>query len=176
MKVKINYTLILTSLFRSHSLFRGLTTRIFITIIKILQKFTPLYCCRWIWIFLSWKENPLKSARSWSRQFPLSGHAFVCLQSSVIYWATVKCHDTNTSETYVGLTENDFKKRYRNHIASFCHAKHRNSTELSKHIWTLKDSNIDHSITTIVFYHFLCITKCVLSMFAPKSSHGQIFF
>ena len=75
---------------------------------------------------------------------PLNGN---CLQSSVIYQATVVRNDNNTSETYIGLTENDFKTRYRNHSASFRHAKHRNSTELSKHIWTLKDSNIDHSIS-----------------------------
>ena len=73
--------------------------------------------------------------------------AFKTLQSSVIYQATVKRHNTNTSETYIGLTANEFKTRYRNHIASFRHAKHRNSTELGKHIWTLKDSNIDHSIS-----------------------------
>ena len=76
--------------------------------------------------------------------FPLSGN---CLQSSVIYQATVKCNVNNTSEMYIGLTENNFKTRYRNHTASFCHAKHRNSTKLSKHIWTLKDSNIDHSMS-----------------------------
>ena len=75
---------------------------------------------------------------------PLKGN---CLQSSVNYQATVKRHDTNTSETYIGLAENDFKTRYRNHIASFRHAKHRNSNELSKHVWTLKDNNIDHSIS-----------------------------
>ena len=34
-----------------------------------------------------------------------------CLQLSVMYQATVKCHDTNTSETYIGLTENNFKTR-----------------------------------------------------------------
>ena len=33
------------------------------------------------------------------------------------------------------------------HIASFRHEKHRNSTELSKHIWPLKDKNIDHYIS-----------------------------
>ena len=68
---------------------------------------------------------------------PLDGN---CLQSSVIYQATVTRKDNNTTETYIGLTENDFKTRYRNHTASFRHAKHRNSTELSKHIWTLKDN------------------------------------
>ena len=53
----------------------------------------------------------------------------------------------NTSETYIGLTETDFKTRHRNHTASFRHAKHKNSTELSKHIWTLKNDNIDYSIS-----------------------------
>ena len=70
-----------------------------------------------------------------------------CLQSSVIYQARVVCNDNNTSETYIRLTVNNFKTRYRNHSASFWQAKHRNSTELSKHNWTLKDSNIDHSIS-----------------------------
>ena len=61
--------------------------------------------------------------------------------------ALVTRKDNNTTETYIGLTENDFKTRYRNHTASFRHAKHRNSTELSKHIWTLKDNNIEHFIS-----------------------------
>ena len=59
---------------------------------------------------------------------PLNGN---CLQSSVIYQATVKRNNNNTSETYIGLTENDFKTRCRNHTASFRHAKHRNSTDLN---------------------------------------------
>ena len=37
--------------------------------------------------------------------------------------------------------------RVRNHTASFRHAKHRNSTELSKYIWTLKDNNINFFIS-----------------------------
>ena len=75
---------------------------------------------------------------------PLNGN---CLQSSIIYQATIKRKDNNTSETYIGLTANDFKTRYRNHTTSFRHAKHRNSTELSKHIWSLKDDNIDYVIS-----------------------------
>ena len=63
---------------------------------------------------------------------------FNCFQSSVVYQATVTRSDNNTSETYIGLTETDFKTRHRNHTASFRHAKHKNSIELSKHIWTLK--------------------------------------
>ena len=93
-----------------------------------------MICCQqsYLWIYLC--ENTC----------PLNGN---CLQSSVIYQTTVKRNDNNTSETYIGLTENAFKTRYRNHTASFRHTKHRNSTELSKHVWSLKDSNIDYSIS-----------------------------
>ena len=76
---------------------------------------------------------------------PLDGN---CLQLSVIYQATITRKDNNTTETsWLRLRENYFKTRYRNHTASFRHAKHRISTELSKHIWTLKDNNIEHSIS-----------------------------
>ena len=75
---------------------------------------------------------------------PLAGN---CLQPCVIYQAAVTRKDNNKKDTYIGLTENTFKTRYRNHTTSFRHAKLRNSTELSKHIWTLKDNCIDHFIS-----------------------------
>ena len=74
---------------------------------------------------------------------PLEGK---CLTESVIYQATVTRSDTTKQETYVGLTENQFKTRYRSHVSSFKNIKYRNSTELSKHIWTLKDANVQYSI------------------------------
>ena len=109
---------------------------------------------------------------------PLDGN---CLQSSVIYQATVTRKDNNTTETNIGLTENDFKTRYRNHTASFRHAKHRNSTELSKHIWTLKDNNIEHFISwRILASHSpynssskrcnLCLKKKLLIICRPELS------
>ena len=61
-----------------------------------------------------------------------------CLKESVVYQATV---------TTVGLTKNSFKKKYTNHKASFSHPNKRHSTELSKHVWNLKDNNIDYTIT-----------------------------
>ena len=61
-----------------------------------------------------------------------------CLTQNVVYQATV-CTQS-PSETYVGLATN-FKERYRNHTASFRHQSKRNDTELSKHIWALKDNN-----------------------------------
>ena len=75
---------------------------------------------------------------------PLNGD---CLQSSLIYQATITRKDNSTTETYIRLAENNFKTRYRNHTASFQHTKHRNSTKLSKHIWTLREKNIDHFIS-----------------------------
>ena len=69
-----------------------------------------------------------------------------CLQSTLINQATITRKDNSTTEMYIGLTKNGLKTRYRNHTASFQHTKHRNSTELSKHIWTLKENNIDHFI------------------------------
>jgi len=69
-----------------------------------------------------------------------------CLSKSVVYQATVNTKDAKPDQTYVGLTENAFKTRYTNHLASFKHSSKRNNTELSKHIWTLKDRNINFSI------------------------------
>jgi hypothetical protein len=70
-----------------------------------------------------------------------------CLAESVIYQATVKTSDKLPTQTYVGLTENEFKTRYTNHHkASFNNYEKRNSTELSKYIWNLKNNNISYSI------------------------------
>ena len=91
--------------------------------------------------------SPTVTKKCISRQLetcPLNGN---CLQSSIIYQATVTRRDNLASETYIGLTENNFKTRYRNHTASFRHSHLRNSTELSKHIWTLKDSKVNYSLS-----------------------------
>lgn len=74
---------------------------------------------------------------------PLDGK---CLTPSVIYQATVTSADNTSTNTYVGLTEGTFKTRYANHKSSFKHSNKRLSTELSKHIWQLKDNNINFSI------------------------------
>jgi hypothetical protein len=70
-----------------------------------------------------------------------------CLERSMIYQATVTRQDNGPTETYIGLCETDFKTRYRNHKTSLTHNSKRNSTELSKHIWDLKDKNIQYALT-----------------------------
>lgn len=75
---------------------------------------------------------------------PLSGE---CLAKSIIYQATVSTTDGNPAQSYIGLTETTFKARYANHKASFRHSGKRHSTELSKHIWHLKDNSIDFTLS-----------------------------
>ncbi len=66
-----------------------------------------------------------------------------CLKQSVVYQATVSTNDGRPDQTYVGLTENSFKTRFANHKASFSTPSKKHSTELSKHIWQLKDTKTD---------------------------------
>ena len=102
------------------------------------------------------KTTPTTSKNCNCRQknaCPLNRHY---LQTSVIYQASVTRKDNNTTETYTGLTENEFKVRYRNLHATFRHSKDRNSTELSKYVWSLKDNNIEHPISwQILLSHHL---------------------
>ena len=72
---------------------------------------------------------------------PLSGK---CRASSIIYQAIVK--SDKGEESYVGLTKNEFKQRLANHNQSFKNEAHKHQTELAKHIWNLKDNNINFTI------------------------------
>ena len=68
-----------------------------------------------------------------------------CLTKNVIYQAVVTT--PQGKEFNVGLTATEFKTRYRNHLSSFKDPKKKNATELSKHIWRLKENNIEFTIT-----------------------------
>ena len=70
-----------------------------------------------------------------------------CWKSAVIYQATVTTDDNRPAESYVDLTENSFKTRYANHKSSFRDPNKRLSTELSKHIWHLKDAKMEYIVT-----------------------------
>ena len=61
-----------------------------------------------------------------------------CLTQSVVYQADVTTHDNQEKKIYVGVTANEFKDRYRNHMKSFRNEKYSCDTELSKYIWKLK--------------------------------------
>ena len=72
---------------------------------------------------------------------PLDGK---CLTNNVIYEATVTT-TSGITNTYIGMTENDFKTRYNNHKLSF-NRKHSHDTVLSKRIWELKDTNTSYNL------------------------------
>ena len=69
-----------------------------------------------------------------------------CKQEETIYQATVTHTNPSTgnqeTHKYVGLAATSFYKRHQNHKTSFKDKSHRTKSELSKHIWDLKDQNI----------------------------------
>ena len=71
---------------------------------------------------------------------PLDGK---CLTKCVVYKATT----SNNQETYIGLTENEFKTRFNLHKSSFKLEHKRTSTTLSEHVWKLKNKNINFNIS-----------------------------
>ena len=75
---------------------------------------------------------------------PLDGN---CLAASLVYQATVERGDNSSKDTYVGLTEGPFKTRFSSHKYSFSNQAQRNTTALSKHVWSLKDSGTPYKIT-----------------------------
>ena len=67
-----------------------------------------------------------------------------CQVQSVVYRATVETADCRGD--YTGLTALTFKERFNGHQYSMRHRSHRNSTALSKYVWSLKDKNPDFNI------------------------------
>ena len=61
-----------------------------------------------------------------------------CERKSIIYQCTVNEIGSQTSETYVGLSENSFKDRITKHRKSF-RDRHYHRNSLSRYIWKLKD-------------------------------------
>ncbi|PIK56751.1 hypothetical protein BSL78_06332 [Apostichopus japonicus] len=101
-----------------------------------------------------------------SRQLPLRGN---CLVNDVIYKATVTSGTDNAS--YIGLASGEFKKRYNNHTKSFQHDRYKKETELSKHIWQLKEKKAEYSIHwEIVSQSRRTSGSLVYAIFAKKSS------
>ena len=67
-----------------------------------------------------------------------------CNTVSVIYKAHVVTKDE--TKTYIGLTGNEFKKRWYRHKESMTKAKYKEDTELSKYIWNLKEANKNYHL------------------------------
>ena len=90
---------------------------------------------------------------------PLNG---ACLTESLVYKATVLA-ENHEPQTYIGMTEHNFKTQFRNHKMSFENPNYRSSTTLSKYIWNLKEDETNYKIKW-------SIVKCVR---AYKSGDAQ---
>ena len=77
-----------------------------------------------------------------------------CLTEKTVYIAEVEANDgINGLSTKVcfGISEIELKCRYNNHTMSFRNWTHENDTELSKHIWSLKNQNKNFDIKWSIF-------------------------
>ena len=63
-----------------------------------------------------------------------------CLTPNIIYGAAVHCEANKVHKFYFGVAQTPFKERFQNHNRDFNHEQYIKSTELSKHIWLLKDA------------------------------------
>ena len=75
---------------------------------------------------------------------PLNGE---CLATNIVYRAEIVANnDQQRSKTYIGITAPTFKERLYNHNKSFNNRAYEKDTELSKHIWELKDKQTPYEL------------------------------
>ena len=94
------------------------------------------------------KESQGKTCNCRDKQScPLNGQ---CLQRGVVYKATVEQIPSKTQDTYIGITENEFKTRYNQHTSSFRLNHKKSATTLSEFIWKLKESKTAYHLSWAV--------------------------
>ena len=110
---------------------------------------------------------------------PLDGQ---CKTDQLVYQATVVRTDTQTEETYTGLTGGTFKIRYNKHMYDFRHEKDgKSATTLSKYIWELKREGVPYEISWKILARGrvfnpvtktcqLCLKEKYLIMFSPEGA------
>ena len=67
-------------------------------------------------------------------------------RKNVIYCCNIKSDNFDIGTNYIGLTEKTFKDRFYKHRNSFKYKNKINSTELSKHVWELKEKGVTDPI------------------------------
>ena len=91
-----------------------------------------------------------------------------CLRPAVTYLACVSTDEDPRERKYVGVTEPQWKLRFRNHECSFRKVEKRTETCLSKYVWECKDEGATPHITWSVIsrsYPYRCGSrKCDLCL------------
>ena len=60
-----------------------------------------------------------------------------CRRKNVLYKCTAST-PTKPERVYIGISEDEWKKRYQNHTKSFPNKRYKNETSLSSYIWKIK--------------------------------------
>ena len=110
-----------------------------------------------------------------------------CVPGNVVYQGSVTRHDTDVTDHYTGLSLPSWKKRWANHKTNFKidTNPNRTATCLSKHIWKLKDKNINYSIqfkrlaqapgfSPVTKQCRLCLNEKYFIMFQPQGANINI--
>ena len=95
---------------------------------------------------------------------PLNGE---CLTQCLVYKATSTT--SSNSFVYYGTSEGEFKTRYNDHTKYFRHCECMNETELSKHVWNLKD----HGLTNYLSWQIHGLTNYLPWEIHKKASPYQ---
>ena len=86
-----------------------------------------------------------------------------CLSECLVFHAVA---NTSTTKNYNGTCEKNFKERYNNYTSSFRNKSRQKSTELSNHVWDLKENGKNYTIDWLIAmkaYPYICGTrKCDL--------------
>ena len=94
----------------------------------------------------STENNCTKKKKKKKNDCPLKNN---CLTSSVVYNSNVTTESDMTGKNHIGLTEGTFKQRHTQRKLSFRNRNYSNSTELSRHIWTLKTKTLILQLTGV---------------------------
>ena len=81
---------------------------------------------------------------------------------------------TKNQESYIGLTDNEFKTRYNQYKSPFKLVHKKKDTKLIEHIWELKDRNIERTIQWEIIQKVRPYTlekKHVETLFGRKTSN-----
>ena len=100
----------------------------------------------------SYKETNGKTYSLWNKSNCALHNK--CLTVKIVYKAdfeTNDCVNELSTKVYFGISVIEFKCRYNNHTMSFRNRTHKNDTELSKHIWSLKYQNKNFDIKWLIF-------------------------
>ena len=125
-------------------------------------------------------KKEIKKCNCKKFECPMKNSKTSCRQECVVYEAKVE--SKNETKYYIGLTENEFKKRYYGHRLDFANKTKANSTALSQYIWDLKGKKEDYQISWKILKAVtklkngnkmcrLCVTEAATIM---KGTKGQL--